>query len=762
MKVILLSFLTLISILSFAQADLVCSNITSTQTSLSLGQRISFNFRIKNIGNSAAGISHSGVYLIDSATSKITYLADVSTESLSANSETVNYSFILPLLYRLPAGSSKILIKADNRKEINESDSTNNISYSQNSIIILNNYKRVQNLPYPVILIHGLTGNDTTWYPFLRDELNFNGYSYGGTMDFCLNQDGNLSTSNYSKDIKDWTDTSKLSSGDFYTINFDIDNLGIKYNNSALIQSNQSAITKQGIAMKKAIEHVLYVTGRDKVILVGHSMGGLAAREYLQNKSNWQNDKQHHVAKLFTTGTPHGGSNSTSGNLTSIFKGVDERSEAVRDLRRTYDVSGDSGVYLYGGVEDLTVMNNSIIEDYFNSDVNCNSKTLDNIVGLNHKTIPTDLSYTCVIGNDTYPIPLCANCDGVVNFYSANLNNFYPQIKADTFYCAGSGSPLLLGGKPWHVELPKQFYFNSLGLDEPDNKSLAYPIALGKHYFGNFTSKNAASISTVDSDYYKFTIPSLGSLTTYLFNIPTSQASIKIIDSATGTRVLLSNSNGKGYLGKLISNLAKGTYYLNIYSQADFNSWNTPYCFELVFTPNSLPITDIALDVKILSNTFIQTNWQTSTELNTSHFFIQHSRDGSSFTDIGTVKAIGSGANGYSFTDEKPTNGINYYRLKSVDKDGSFSYSKVVSVQLTIDNYQLSIYPNPAKNKVTVRGSHIAAVQVVDNLGRVLKIVSFKDASNPVLTLTGMPAGIYHLRVQTTDGKVNGVGFVVN
>ena len=49
------------------------------------------------------------------------------------------------------------------------------------------------------------------------------------------------------------------------------------------------------------------LTNKDKVILFGHSMGGLCAREYLQNSSNWQTDGSHHVAKLITRGTPHGG-----------------------------------------------------------------------------------------------------------------------------------------------------------------------------------------------------------------------------------------------------------------------------------------------------------------------------------------------------------------------------------------------------------------------------------------------------------------------
>ena len=79
---------------------------------------------------------------------------------------------------------------------------------------------------------------------------------------------------------------------------------------------------------------------------------------------------------------------------------------------------------------------------------------------------------------------------------------------------------------------------------------------------------------------------------------------------------------------------------------------------------------------------------------------------------------------------------------------------------MTIDNYQLSITPNPSKDKITVKGNHIVSVQVIDNMGKVIKVVSLKDATNPTLSVSALPVGVYHLRVQTTDGKVSDVGFV--
>ena len=77
-----------------------------------------------------------------------------------------------------------------------------------------------------------------------------------------------------------------------------------------------------------------------------------------------------------------------------------------------------------------------------------------------------------------------------------------------------------------------------------------------------------------------------------------------------------------------------------------------------------------------------------------------------------------------------------------------------------MDNFQWSINPNPNKDKVIVKGSHIASLQVVDNLGRVIKTQTLKDATNPTLSVSSLPVGIYHLQIQTTDGKVSGIEFV--
>ena len=174
-----------------------------------------------------------------------------------------------------------------------------------------------------------------------------------------------------------------------------------------------------------------------------------------------------------------------------------------------------------------------------------------------------------------------------------------------------------------------------------------------------------------------------------------------------------------------------------------------------------LPVTIAAFTVK-KENTHVKLQWHTSTELNTHHFIVQHSTDGSSFTNMATVKAIGSGANDYMFIDNTPVNGNNYYRLFIVDKNGTITYSKIISALLTTHNSQLTTFPNPATNFVTLKGSHIASVQIIDNLGRVVKTISMKDATNPTFSVHGLASGAYHLKVHTNDGKVSGGNLVVS
>ena len=150
----------------------------------------------------------------------------------------------------------------------------------------------------------------------------------------------------------------------------------------------------------------------------------------------------------------------------------------------------------------------------------------------------------------------------------------------------------------------------------------------------------------------------------------------------------------------------------------------------------------------------VQNVWTTANELNTKQFNIQRSVDGTTFATIGNIPAIASGANSYQFIDNTPSNGINYYRLQIIDKDGSTSFSKIISIHLSLLNNLFSIYPNPAKDYMIVNGTQIKEICVLDNLGRIVLKKGLNVSSNQNRVDFKLNAGLYILKLTMKEGNI--------
>lgn len=111
-----------------------------------------------------------------------------------------------------------------------------------------------------------------------------------------------------------------------------------------------------------------------------------------------------------------------------------------------------------------------------------------------------------------------------------------------------------------------------------------------------------------------------------------------------------------------------------------------------------LPVELVSFKGK-LNNGKVILDWVTSTELSNDYFSIEYSYDGKSFDPIGKVKGAGDSQveHQYSFLHENPKSGINYYRFKQVDFDGTFEYSEIISVELTVKSVSYRLFPNPIK-----------------------------------------------------------------
>ncbi|HTN22321.1 MAG TPA: T9SS type A sorting domain-containing protein [Pelobium sp.] len=106
-----------------------------------------------------------------------------------------------------------------------------------------------------------------------------------------------------------------------------------------------------------------------------------------------------------------------------------------------------------------------------------------------------------------------------------------------------------------------------------------------------------------------------------------------------------------------------------------------------------LPISLTSFTAKTIDKTILL-NWATASEKNNQHFEVLRSADGKSFKSIATVNGTGNSdtEKSYSFVDENPYAGANYYKLKQTDFDGATATSTVISANAKIEGVKLSAY----------------------------------------------------------------------
>ncbi|MEO0472028.1 MAG: T9SS type A sorting domain-containing protein [Bacteroidota bacterium] len=150
----------------------------------------------------------------------------------------------------------------------------------------------------------------------------------------------------------------------------------------------------------------------------------------------------------------------------------------------------------------------------------------------------------------------------------------------------------------------------------------------------------------------------------------------------------------------------------------------------------------------------VQLQWSTWEETNNDRFEVERSVDGETYFSIGIVDAIGNSnvTNSYSFVDFQPAFGESQYRIKQIDQDGAFSFSKVRSVLMQDISLQLQ---SISTNQLAVRYPFEAGTQIriLDLQGRMLmtRQIGQKKAVAEI-SVASIPAGVYIIQVQGRNG----------
>ena len=214
-------------------------------------------------------------------------------------------------------------------------------------------------------------------------------------------------------------------------------------------------------------------------------------------------------------------------------------------------------------------------------------------------------------------------------------------------------------------------------------------------------------------------------------------------------------------------------YTLEIYSTASFTytgggggsgthfNNNSGSNFKMTFTTNStFPVEMTRFDAKTMDKTVLL-HWETATEHNNRYFEVQRSADSRNWEVLGQVPSWNGNSRelqSYQFTDEKPAAQTNYYRLRQVDTDGAYEFSKVVQASVNGPR-TVSAMPNPVGSALQITlltdaREAISRVEAFDASGLLLQTWNWDAADTSdqrMLDVSGLPAGALIFRINGTE-----------
>ena len=274
-----------------------------------------------------------------------------------------------------------------------------------------------------------------------------------------------------------------------------------------------------------------------------------------------------------------------------------------------------------------------------------------------------------------------------------DVNASFPAVTNDTFFVNGPLTKNFASTTPFTYQIGAVV----ANICHPRKVVITPATTDPKTYTASFAWAKVGNATKIDSSTV-FSIDTASNYTIKGSNYNGADSTAKITfqysyDTAINNSLVLAQYVGGKFKSqgatKLASTASAGTITTDNYI-GTFGS------FAFGFNPSLLPVTFGTVSASAIGSS-VKVSWQSLTEVNVASYVVEGSADGVTFTDKGTVAA--KGASEYSFVDVAPSVGVNYYRIKEVDNNGSTTYSAVVAVKESALAASLSIYPNPVSDK---------------------------------------------------------------
>lgn len=154
-------------------------------------------------------------------------------------------------------------------------------------------------------------------------------------------------------------------------------------------------------------------------------------------------------------------------------------------------------------------------------------------------------------------------------------------------------------------------------------------------------------------------------------------------------------------------------------------------------------------------------SWETAIEINNDYMAIERSKDGRTFQEMGSIQGAGTShtPQRYTYLDENPFTGSNYYRLRQVDFDGRATYHEVVAINMATAN-QVRMLPNPVNDFTTLQLTEVleteSKILIYDMMGKVVFETRLAAGPSTVdIDLSFLANGSYIIRLELTDSVVS-------
>ena len=179
---------------------------------------------------------------------------------------------------------------------------------------------------------------------------------------------------------------------------------------------------------------------------------------------------------------------------------------------------------------------------------------------------------------------------------------------------------------------------------------------------------------------------------------------------------------------------------------------------SIICNLGALPITLLDFNAKLTPDKEVLVSWSTIQEINNAFFSIERATDGLNFEEILRVEGAGNSAQliQYKAMDKRPQQGLNYYRLRQIDFDGTSTLSDIVVVDIDLEGNPFTVYPNPSTEYLQIESYlPMTNLRIWNASSSLIHEESFKNDQifQKRIQVSDFASGVYFIEITTIQSR---------